>query len=166
MYTVVVCTQADPWPYPALELIRIWAWVLGVLDMLATASTTGGTTEGATGAVTSTAAGDGKATATGSQSGAFSYECPLIYFFVRYCLGQGAGVPKPALALYDRMNMQLSREFIRCGNPTCELNRLDNSTGHIKFKKCSRCNAVIYCSRACQVAHYPTHKAVCKKSTV
>ena len=90
-------------------------------------------------------------------------ECPFVYFFVKYCLDQGAGVPKMALAVYDRMNMQLSREFIRCTNPTCELNRLDKSTGQVKFKKCSRCHAVIYCSRECQVAHYPEHKRLCRE---
>ena len=90
-------------------------------------------------------------------------ECPFCYYFVKYCLDQGWGVPKLALALYDRMNMQLSREFIRCANPTCELNKLDQSTGHVKFKKCSRCQAVIYCSRECQVAHYPEHKRLCRE---
>ena len=88
-------------------------------------------------------------------------ECPLVYFLVKYCLDQDAGVPKPALAVYDRMNMQLSREFIRCANPICELNKLDKSTGQVKFKKCSRCMTVIYCSRECQVAHYPLHKKLC-----
>ena len=88
-------------------------------------------------------------------------ECPFVYFFVKFCLEHNLGVPKLAVALYDKMNMQLSREFIRCANPTCELNRLDKSTGKIKFKKCSRCLAVIYCSRECQVAHYPEHKRLC-----
>ena len=88
-------------------------------------------------------------------------ECPFIYFFVKFCLEHNLGVPKLALAVYDRMNMQLSREFIRCANPTCELNKLDQSTGQLKFKKCSRCQAVIYCSRECQVAHYPEHKRLC-----
>ena len=89
-------------------------------------------------------------------------ECLFVYFFIKDCLTHSLGVPKPALALYDRMNMQLSREFIRCANPTCELNRLDKSTGNIKFKKCSRCQAVIYCSRECQTAHYPDHKRLCR----
>ena len=88
-------------------------------------------------------------------------ECPLLYFFVKYCLDRNLGVPKLALALYDRMNLQLSRDFIRCANPTCELNKLDQSTGRVKFKQCSRCQAVIYCSRECQVAHYPEHKRLC-----
>ena len=89
-------------------------------------------------------------------------ECSFVYFFVKFCLDRGIGVPKLALTLYDRMNMQLSREFIRCAIPTCELNRLDKSTGQVKFKKCSRCHAVIYCSRECQIAHYPEHKRLCK----
>ena len=96
-----------------------------------------------------------------NPSAGTSRECPFVYFFVKYCLDRGFGVPKLALDMYDRMNMQLSREFIRCANPTCELNRLDQSTGQVKFKKCSRCQAVIYCSRECQIAHYPEHKRLC-----
>ena len=90
------------------------------------------------------------------------YECPFVYFFVRYCLGQGMGVPKAALAVYDKMNMQLSRGFLRCAGPYCKRNRLDQSAGHVKFKKCSGCLAVIYCSKECQLAHYPVHKKVCR----
>ena len=89
-------------------------------------------------------------------------ECPFVYFFVKYCLTHDLGVPKLALDLYDRMNMQMSREFIRCANPSCEHSKLDKSTGKIKFKKCSR-HAVIYCSRECQVAHYPEHKRLCRE---
>ena len=92
-------------------------------------------------------------------------ECPFIYFFVKFCLDRGLGVPKLALTVYDRMNIQLSREFIRCANTTCELNKLDQSTGQVKFKQCSRCRAVIYCSRECQVAHYPEHKRLCRAHT-
>ena len=88
-------------------------------------------------------------------------ECPFVYFFVKYCLDYNWGVPKLALALYDRMNMQLSREFIRCANPSCDHNKLDKSAGQVKFKQCGRCRAVIYCSRNCQTAHYPEHKRLC-----
>ena len=94
---------------------------------------------------------------------AVASECPFIYFFIKSCHDRGLGVPKLALAMYDKMNIQLSREFIRCANPTCELNKLDKSTGKIKFKNCSRCKAVIYCSKECQVAHYPEHKALCRE---
>ena len=90
-------------------------------------------------------------------------ECPFVYFFVKSCVEQHLGAPKLALDLHDRMNMQLSREFIRCANPTCELNKLDHSTGKVKFKQCSRCKAVIYCSRECQIAHYPEHKRLCRE---
>ena len=93
-------------------------------------------------------------------------ECPYLYFLVKWHRQQGAGIPKLALALYDRMNMQLSREFIRCANPTCELNKLDMSTGKVKFKQCSRCHAAIYCSRECQTAHYPEHKTLCLKHSI
>ena len=92
-------------------------------------------------------------------------ECPFVYFFVKFCLDRSWGVPKLALALYERMNMQLSREFIRCANPTCELNKLDKSTGKVKFKLCSRCKTVIYCSHECQAAHYPEHKRLCRKQS-
>lgn len=91
-------------------------------------------------------------------------ECPFVYFFVRYCLDQGLGVPKPVLAAYDRMNLQLSSEFIGCANPSCERNRLDQSSGRVQFKKCSRCKTVSYCSRECQAAHYPEHKTLCRAS--
>ena len=41
-------------------------------------------------------------------------KCPYLYIFIKYSLDRCLGVPKLALALYDRMNMQLSKEFIRC----------------------------------------------------
>mmetsp|Transcript_24784 Transcript_24784/g.74510 ORF Transcript_24784/g.74510 Transcript_24784/m.74510 type:complete len:362 (-) Transcript_24784:69-1154(-) len=31
-----------------------------------------------------------------------------------------------------------------------------------KFKSCARCNGASYCSRGCQVEHWPQHKKVCK----
>ena len=90
-------------------------------------------------------------------------ESPVVSFFVRYCLGQGMPVPGLLMAAYNDMRKQLSCGFLRCANPTCEHNKLDKSTGKVKFKQCSRCLAVIYCSRDCQVAHYPEHKAHCKR---
>lgn len=33
---------------------------------------------------------------------------------------------------------------------------------HMKTKKCSRCQAVYYCSRECQRRDWPTHKSICK----
>ena len=33
--------------------------------------------------------------------------------------------------------------------------------GERPFQKCARCQATAYCSRACQVAHWKTHKRIC-----
>ena len=90
-------------------------------------------------------------------------ESPVVYFFVKYCIDQGMGVPGPILNAYNDMRKQLSCSFLRCANPICEHNKLDKSTGQVKFKQCSRCKAVIYCSRECQTAHYPEHKTPCRK---
>ena len=72
-------------------------------------------------------------------------------------------MPDPIMAAYNDMRKQLGCGFLRCANPSCEHNKLDKSTGKVKFKKCSRCQAVIYCSRECQTAHYPKHKTRCRK---
>ena len=93
-------------------------------------------------------------------------ECPYVYFFVKFCLDHGLGVPKLALALYDRMNMQLARGFIRCGNPSCERNRLDRSNGKKSLYKCTGCKVVSYCSKECQVSYYPKHMKFCREHTV
>ena len=90
-------------------------------------------------------------------------ECAFVYLLVKNCLDNGWGVPRLALTVYDRMSLQLSREFIRCANPSCEHNRLDKSTGQVKFKQCGGCRSVIYCSRECCVAHYPEHKTLCRE---
>ena len=90
-------------------------------------------------------------------------EPPVVFFFVKYCLGNDLGVPGILLAAYNDMRKQLGCGFLRCANPSCEHNKLDKSAGKVKFKKCSRCQAVIYCSRECQTAHYPEHKTRCRK---
>lgn len=46
-----------------------------------------------------------------------------------------------------------------CHNVNCE-NKEDNDK--IKFKNCSRCKIVCYCSVECQKAHWKEHKALCK----
>eukprot|EP00884_Botryococcus_braunii_P001214 jgi/Botrbrau1/11093/Bobra.0219s0004.2 len=37
--------------------------------------------------------------------------------------------------------------------------------GAVKLRECSKCRAVRYCGRDCQVAHWPVHKLVCKPKT-
>ena len=88
-------------------------------------------------------------------------ECPFVYFFVKYCLDQGLGVPKVGLVVYDQMNLQLVRHFTRCANSNCERSKLDRSVVKATFQQCSRCKSVIYCSRECQTAHYLMHKRFC-----
>ena len=97
-----------------------------------------------------------------------TYECPYIFFFVRYALGQGLCIPKLVLTIYDSMITHLSSSIIKCHNPTCQHNKLDksNSNNKIIFKKCSRCHAAIYFCRDCQVAHYPIHKIGCRQHGV
>ena len=43
----------------------------------------------------------------------------------------------------------------RCANPGC---------GGAGLKKCAGCLTVFFCGPACQVAHWPAHKAKCKRS--
>ena len=48
-----------------------------------------------------------------------------------------------------------------CDNPTCH----EWEMGEEKFKRCSRCQQVIYCRPECQRAHWLSgHRQVCKKS--
>ena len=35
-------------------------------------------------------------------------------------------------------------------------------SGDRKFDRCGRCRRVFYCGKACQAAHWKTHKAECK----
>lgn len=43
-----------------------------------------------------------------------------------------------------------------CANPTC------NATA-VNLKKCSKCEQVLYCNKACQKAHWPLHKTECSR---
>jgi len=68
----------------------------------------------------------------------------------------------------------------KCANPACDVSELKRSfrkntmkkakkvfpqSKHWKvpsrLMKCSRCNKVLYCSRACQKAHWKVHKTTC-----
>jgi hypothetical protein len=47
-----------------------------------------------------------------------------------------------------------SARGVRCALPACS--KLEEFTG--QFKKCSRCAAAMYCSKACQAAHWAEHR--------
>lgn len=40
-----------------------------------------------------------------------------------------------------------------------------NKSPEEEMKLCSKCRVVVYCSRECQVAHWPNHKVVCNEMT-
>eukprot|EP00613_Pedinella_sp_CCMP2098_P074746 CAMPEP_0171923842 /NCGR_PEP_ID=MMETSP0993-20121228/22501_1 /TAXON_ID=483369 /ORGANISM="non described non described, Strain CCMP2098" /LENGTH=587 /DNA_ID=CAMNT_0012561971 /DNA_START=39 /DNA_END=1802 /DNA_ORIENTATION=+ len=58
------------------------------------------------------------------------------------------------------INANIYESLLRCCSPECGVLEVK---GQPKFKKCSGCLAVLYCSRACQKAHYRAqHKQECR----
>lgn len=49
------------------------------------------------------------------------------------------------------------QQHIACGNSTCDKKPAKGE----KFKKCSKCKIIHYCSVECQKAHWSTHKHCC-----
>ncbi len=48
------------------------------------------------------------------------------------------------------------------GGSTCASCGTAPPAGNPPFQHCGKCRTVRYCSRACQLAHWPQHKPVCK----
>ena len=48
---------------------------------------------------------------------------------------------------------------VPCGNSDCKCRSLSINT---RLDKCSKCQDIYYCSRECQVAHWPEHRSRCK----
>lgn len=49
---------------------------------------------------------------------------------------------------------------IESGNGRAQCAKCENVA--VQLMRCGRCNKVMYCGRACQVAHYKEHKAICR----
>jgi hypothetical protein len=64
-------------------------------------------------------------------------------------------VPPARVAAVNR----LDKDSYRCCNPSCGAETADVKS----FTNCSRCLSALYCSKACQKAHWKTHKRVCGK---
>lgn len=66
------------------------------------------------------------------------------------------------------MIMEAKKPVLKqCAFPACPNNNSpDSSTGEVKkLKKCGRCRNITYCSRECQVKHWPDHKKLCVSKT-
>ena len=49
-----------------------------------------------------------------------------------------------------------------CCNPNCSLPDKNKKTVRSKMLYCTQCRKANYCSRECQVAHWPSHRSECK----
>ena len=58
----------------------------------------------------------------------------------------------------EEARIKAAREAVT--NPPCAF------CGKVSFETCTNCMATHYCSKACQVKHWPVHKIPCKESPI
>lgn len=89
------------------------------------------------------------------------------------CEGRWAAVARQQLEQHFRTDMAAVQEQARRLAAVYDLDKMAplmteetkcGACGEPAGKKCSRCKAVWYCGRQCQVKHWPTHKAHCDTS--
>lgn len=65
----------------------------------------------------------------------------------------------------ESKNPLTERTFIvECESPACsKVTAYQPGGGRMPYKRCAQCKIANYCSRECQVAHWPQHRASCEK---
>eukprot|EP00111_Clytia_hemisphaerica_P024204 TCONS_00071323-protein len=81
-----------------------------------------------------------------------------------YCIIHAYRMNKMTFRLDKTFNAEALQEhsLVGCSNPKCY--KLNYTTlGEYKYKKCSKCHLAYYCTKACQLTHWKTHKKYCVK---
>ena len=64
----------------------------------------------------------------------------------------------------EKKEIKIQAKSEGCANPECD--SVNNTAdGHVKLLQCTNCRKVVYCSKECQVEHWPVHKIPCKQSS-
>ncbi|WIA16533.1 hypothetical protein OEZ85_013209 [Tetradesmus obliquus] len=104
-----------------------------------------------------TSSGSGSSSSSGSSSPNLVNSMPAAFVALLPALGARLVACGEGLAA-------LCPVPLCCNNPRCEELRGLSEQKLVAGKGCvcSRCRSARYCSKACQVAHHPAHKKICK----
>ena len=73
---------------------------------------------------------------------------------------EGRGSRRPVLPLGDARMAHIHEHMFCCGNDVDRCARYEEPG--VRFRKCSRCQFVSYCSKECQISDWKRHKSQCK----